>query len=355
MSDAARIDRRAFLGRAATGTAALAAVGLGSPRLVPDLLERGGPGHAKSLGSANLQLDWIEDVEFAGSYIARTKGYYAKEGLHVGLLPGGPSTTVEPIVVSGRALVGLSGPDITSQAINHGAKLTIIGAQMQKAPQAIMSLAKSPIRTPHDMIGKKIGVQAANLDTWNAFLKLAKVPASKVTVVPVQFDPSPLAAGEVDGWYSFITNEPFLLAAKGVKTYTFLLYNYGYRIYSGTYCCRTASLHNPKERAQIIALMRGELMGWHRAFADPTLAAHLTVDVYGKTNGLDVPTQRKELFAYKKLFETPTTRANGLFWMAPAQIEANIHTMRVAGIKSKPSYFTDEILKAIPLSVRKGT
>jgi ABC-type nitrate/sulfonate/bicarbonate transport system substrate-binding protein len=347
------MDRRSFLKQAArggagaallgvTGTSILAACG-SSAKTATSTTVAG----TKTLGSASLQLDWIEDIEFAGSYIAKSNGLYSKAGLDVTLLAGGPNTSVEPIVVSGRALVGLSGPDITSAAINNGAKLTMIGAQMQKAPQAIMSLAKSPINDPQGMVGKKIGVQAGNLISFKAFLRIAKIPESSVQVVPVQFDPSPLAAGTVDGWYSFITNEPFLLAAKGVATKTWLLYDYGYRLYSGTYCVRTSSLTNSSERAQIVALMTGEIQGWEQAFADPALAAQLTVDVYGKSNGLDIPTQTKELAAYKGIFETATTAAHGLFWLDPADVTANVSTLSVVGIKSSPSYFTDEILQEI--------
>lgn len=301
----------------------------------------------KSLGSAGLQLDWIEDIEFAGSYIAKTNGYYTANGLDVTLMAGGPTTSVEPIVVSGKALVGISGPDITSQAINNGAQLTIIGASMQKAPQAIMSLAKSPILNPQGMIGKKIGVQAGNLIAFNAFLTLNKIPASQVTIVPVQFDPSPLAAGTVDGWYSFITNEPFLLAAKGVATHTFLMYDYGYRLYSGTYCVLTSSLQDDTKRAQIKALMTGEILGWEKAFADPSLAADLTVNVYGKTNGLDVPTQTKELAAYEPLYKTSVTTAHGLMWMDATDIAQNVATLGLLGIKSTASYFDNSVLQEI--------
>lgn len=305
----------------------------------------GGSASSKSLGSAGLQLDWIEDIEFAGSYIAKSDGFYSKAGLDVDLLPGGPSTSVEPIVVAGRALMGLSGPDITSAAIDKGAKLTIVGAQMQKAPQAIMSLAKSPIENPEGMIGKKIGVQAGNLTSFKAFLQINHIPESKIDIVPVQFDPTPLAAGTVDGWYAFITNEPFLLAAKGVKTHTWLMYDYGYRLYSGTYCVRTSSLSNTKERAQIVAMMKGEIEGWEKAFADPHYAAQLATNVYGKSNGLQVDTQYKELLAYQKIFNTPVTKKHGLFWMLPSDVAACVKTLKVAGIKSSPSYFTNEILQ----------
>jgi ABC-type nitrate/sulfonate/bicarbonate transport system substrate-binding protein len=354
------MDRRRFLGRALQGGAGAVAFGVTGSSLLaacgsstktastpPPTTAAPAANAPKSLGSASLQLDWIEDIEFAGSYIAKSEGYYTKNGLDVTLLAGGPSTAVEPIVVSGKALVGLSGPDITSEAIANGAKLTIVGAQMQKAPQAIMSLAKSPIENPQGMIGKKIGVQAGNLISFKAFLKMNNIPESKVDIVPVQFDPSPLAAGTVDGWYSFITNEPFLLAAKGVTTHTWLMYNYGYRLYSGTYCVRTSSLSDATERAQIKAIMTGEVLGWQKAFADPALAASLTVNVYGKTNGLDIPTQTKELAAYQGIFETPTTAAHGLLWLDPTQVAQNVSTLALLGIKSSTSYFDNSILQEI--------
>jgi ABC-type nitrate/sulfonate/bicarbonate transport system substrate-binding protein len=339
-----KMDRRAFLGGALKGGAGAAMLGLTGTSF---LATAGSASAAPSLGTAALQLDWIEDIEFAGSYIAKTNGYYSDAGLDVTLLAGGPSTSTEPIVVAGKALIGISGPDITSAAIDHGADLTIIGAQMQKGPDAIMSLAKTPILTPQGMMGKKIGVQAGNLATFHAFLSIQKIPVSKVDIVPVQFDPSPLAAGTVDGWFSFITNEPFLLAAKGVKTHTFLLDDFGYKLYSGTYCVQTSALSDKTKRAQIVALMKGEIQGWEKAFADPALAARLTVDVYGKTQGLDIPTQTKELAAYKGIWETATTAAHGLLWMDPSEVAANVATMQVAGINSKTGYFTNEILQEI--------
>ena len=73
------------------------------------------------------------------------------------------------------------------------------------------------------MKGKKIGVQATNEAVWNAFLKANKIDAGSITKVPVQFDPTPLTTGEVDGWFSFVTNEPNdLKYNKHFDTVTFL-------------------------------------------------------------------------------------------------------------------------------------
>ncbi|MCW2893044.1 MAG: transporter substrate-binding protein, partial [Actinomycetia bacterium] len=125
------------------------------------------------LGALSYRLSWIKNVEFAGSYIADTKGYYKAQGFSsVNLIAGGASATpMEADVATGKALVGVSSPDITGAAILKGAPLKIIGAQYQKSPFAVMSMASKPIATPQDMYGKKIGVQATNESVWNAYIK----------------------------------------------------------------------------------------------------------------------------------------------------------------------------------------
>src|ERR1700704_407999 len=103
-------------------------------------------GAPKDLGELVFQLSWIKNVEFAGEYIADSKGFYKAEGFSkVTLLSGGPTVQQDSVVQGGKALVCISAPDITSAAINQGADLVTIGAQYQKNPFAVMSLKTSPI------------------------------------------------------------------------------------------------------------------------------------------------------------------------------------------------------------------
>ena len=89
------------------------------------------------------------------------------------------------------------------------------------------------------MIGKKIGVQATNEPVWNAFLKANDIDPSKITKVPVQFDPPPLAPGEVDGWFSFVTNEPEPAQDQGRRHGgDILLDDHGYPLVSEDYMVR---------------------------------------------------------------------------------------------------------------------
>src|SRR5882724_9742983 len=132
------------------------------------------PARAGAIGAGSLRLFWLENVEFAGSYIADTSGYYKAAGFSsFKLISGGPTAIpVETDLVAGRALFGISAPDLVASAVvKGGAGIKIVGAQFQKNPYAILSMADKPIKTPRDMIGKKIGVQAISESVWAAFLK----------------------------------------------------------------------------------------------------------------------------------------------------------------------------------------
>jgi hypothetical protein len=54
--------------------------------------------------------------------------------------------------------VAISDPAITGEAAAQGASPCRGGGGYQINPECIMSLASSPIKTPADLIGKKIGV-----------------------------------------------------------------------------------------------------------------------------------------------------------------------------------------------------
>lgn len=289
-------------------------------------------GAAKSFGEVSLRLSWIKNVEFAGSYIADTKGYYKDEGFSgINLIAGGATATPQDAdVATGKAMFGISAPDITGSAILHGAPLKIIGAQYQKNPFCIMSLATKPILTPTDMYGKKIGVQATNESVWQAFVKAAKIDASKITKVPVQFDPTPLTQGTVDGWFSFVTNEPNTLKLKGFATKTMMLADFGYPLVSETYMTTTDLIS--KKPDLIKAFLRAEIRGWKDNIADPALGAKLAAETYGKGLGLTTPEQTLESKSENILISTADTKKNGLFTVTDALIAENIATLKLGGI-----------------------
>ena len=339
-----RMDRRTFLKRLGTAGAGLA---LGAGALLPR--SRAGP---PELGRVAYQLGWVKNFQFAGDYLADHEGYYRRFGLEVDLLSGGPTINVEPILISGKALVAQSMPDFAANAIAKGADLKIIAACYQRNVSAIISLAKSPLVTPRDMMGRKIGIQINNLVIWHAFLRLNHIDPGSLTTVPVQFDFSPLVSGEVDGFFGEVIDDAVELRQQGVDIHCLLLADFGYNMLTAVYEVATASLADPARRAQIVAFMQGDLLGWRDAVRDPDRAARLTVDVYGRGNGLDFGRQRASCVAANAFIESPETRAHGLFWMGPAEVAESLAALAAAGVKADRSMFTNEILEEAHAGLR---
>ncbi len=285
------------------------------------------------IGSGSLRFSWVKNVEFAGAYIADTNGYYKEEGFSsFELIGGGPTATpAETDVLTGKAMVGISAPDTVAAAILKGGPLKIIGAEYQKNPFAILSMADKPIKTAKDMIGKKIGVQATNEAIWAAFLKANKIDPKSVTKVPVQFDPMPLTTGTVDGWMSFITNEPNALRLKGFKVETFLFADQGYPLVSEVYVVADKTIK--ERRAALKAFLRAQIRGWKENYRDPALGARLAVEKYGKDLGLELEEQTLESKDENKLIFTEETLKNGLFTITPELLTQNIETLKFAGLE----------------------
>jgi ABC-type nitrate/sulfonate/bicarbonate transport system substrate-binding protein len=291
------------------------------------------------------QLGWIKNFQFAGDYIADYRGYYRKFGLEVDLLSGGPTVNVEPILMSGKALVAQSMPDFMANANAKGATIKCIAACYQGNVDAIISLAKTPITNPREMIGRRIGIQLNNLVPWHAFLKLNRIDPSRITSVPVQYDLTPLVTGEVDGFFGEIIDDAVQLSTKGIDIHCMAFSEFGYNMLTATYVATAGSLADPATRAQIVAFMKGDLLGWQDSIGDPELSARLTVDVYGKGNGLDFKRQEASCVVANGFIVSADTRKHGLFWMSPASVDQTIASLAAASVKATPDMFTNEILE----------
>ncbi len=322
----------------------LVAAGVGSASSL--VLSRLAPLAAAANTTAALQMGWIANVENAGEFVAAEKGYYAAEGVDLELLPGGPGVSVEPLVVSGNALVGLTQPDNVARAREQGAQLKVGATTFQRNPAAVMSLASSPVPTPQDLVGKKLGIQQSGVPIYDAFFTSIGIDPKSITYVPVQFDPAPLVAGEVDAFVSFQTNQPIQLALQDIETVTFLLADYEFNLYADAFVVTEEALADPEQRANIVKITRATMKGWQDAFADPESAARLVVEKYGKSLNLDLEAQILTLQEQIPLIETEETKAAGLGTMSEAGIQQNIETLGRSGIEATAEELFDTSILA---------
>lgn len=274
--------------------------------------------------AVSLQLSWLHSTQFAGSYIAQDRGFWSDAGLEVSLLQGGPNAPVEPPVVAGTALVGISAADYTAAAVAEGAPFKIIGVAMQNNPFAITSLAANPVRVPADLEGKRIGMALANAPVLRALCTLNDVDFDAIEIVPTQYSPQPLVAGEVDCLLSWETDLPVALTVQGFDAATMLLADHGYAVHSQTYIATEDRIAN--RRADVVALMAGEVAGWNAYREDTDAATDLTLAMFPDA-GLDRETQLLQAARQVPLMFSDLTDANGFGWWTDETVAANIETL----------------------------
>lgn len=286
-----------------------------------------------SFGEISMQLSWIKNIEFGGEYMADSKGYYTQAGFSKVDLVTGPVDSADALVVAGNVTVGVSAPDATGRFIaEQGAPLKIIGATFQKNPFCILSLEQGrPIRTVADLAGKTVGIQAGtNQQIFAGFLKANGVDPASVTQVVVQYEPTPLTEKKIDGFMSFLTNEPFLVKQQGFTPVTLAFADNGLPLASETLCVLQETIDNDRDKLK--AFLTAEVRGWNDAVADPAGAAKLAVETYGKDLGLDLAGQTEQATAQNALVASDETRANGLFTLSDAAVAANLSSLASIGI-----------------------
>lgn len=299
-------------------------------------------GWSQAASKLTLQAAWVNDAEFMGYFIAIDQGYYKAEGLDVAYLSGGPDVIPEASLLSKKADVALSTVETTIKAITEQkAPLVIIGAQYQKNPVGIVSLASKPLKTPADLVGKTIAVPPVNRLTVEAMLKLNGIDKSKVKIVPYAYDPTPLLKGEIDGSLDFTTNVPFTIKSKGQDATSFLLADFKLPLFNDVVIVTQDTLKT--RRKELVAFLRASRKGWVENFKDTNAYPPKYKDTWFKGTGRSVENEVYFNGAQKPLMEHPS----GVFSMSDDAIAKCIAALNEVNVKATKAHFDTSLLKEI--------
>lgn len=297
---------------------------------------------AQTATPLTFQAAWVNDAEFMGYFVAIEQGYYKAEGLDLKYLSGGPDVIPEASVLSGKADIALATVETAIKAITtQKAPLVIIGAQYQKNPIGVVSLASKPVRTPADLVGKTIAVPPVNRIVFEAMLKLNGIDKSKVRIVPYAYDPTPLLKGEIDASLDFTTNVPYTLKTKGAEAVSFLLADHKLPLYNDVVVVTQDTLK--KKRAALVSFLRASRKGWDDNFKDPNAWPSKFKDTWFKGTGRTVENELYFNNAQKPLIEHPA----GVFAMTDEAIDACVAALNAVGVKASRSHFDTSLLKEI--------
>jgi NitT/TauT family transport system substrate-binding protein len=331
------LTRRHMLGRSAALLAGMAAGG--------GVVSVTSPARAAT-SDVTFQLGWIISNGQIGEIVARSLGYFEAEGINLKVAPGGPNVDGVAIVAAGSAQAGnLSSSPSLMLARAGGLPVKCFAVGYQEHPFTYFSLPKKPIRTPQDMIGKKIGTQGTARILLRALLVKNKIKESDVQVVVMGSDMLPLVTGQVDAVTGWLTNVA-ALRALGPDRVDMRLWDTGIQLYANLYYATDETL---QKHADVLAgFTRAAAKGWAYTHQNPEKAVDLLVKAYPNLD------RDAELDAIKPVLGfsfTKTTAAKGWGTMEPSVWEQQIHVydelQQFKGQAPKVTdVMTDSVLKA---------
>lgn len=215
-----------------------------------------------------LALNWFPEAEHGGYYAALVHGEFAKEGLDVTILPGGPKAPVIPQVASGGLFFGVDNADKLLLGRAQEADVVAVFAPIQTSPRCILVHEESGITSFDDLAAAKNFTLAMNPGQPFAQFLNHKYPMDGVQKVPYPGSLSQFLLDKRFGQQAYSFSEPFVAQQGGAKTRNLMLADIGFNSYTSLLVVSRELL---KDHPQIVqGMVRASARGWERYLNDPT-------------------------------------------------------------------------------------
>jgi NitT/TauT family transport system substrate-binding protein len=226
---------------------------------------------ALALDKVNFGTNWLADPEAGGFFQAAADGTYAKYGLDVTILPGGPQSNGALMLLFGKIEFFMGG-DMIGNLLSVESKLPLIAvaADFQKSPQIFMSHPGQGLDKWQDLSNAKpVYVGAGAVNTFYAWLRLS-YGFKDENIRPYNFNSAPFMHNKTSIQQGYVTAEPYEIEKQGgFKPNVFLLSDYGYDTYSTLIVTRREIVEQKPDLVQ--RFVDASAIGWrHYLYGDPS-------------------------------------------------------------------------------------
>jgi NitT/TauT family transport system substrate-binding protein len=219
-------------------------------------------GPVLALDKVTIATNWRAEAEHGGFYQALADGTYAKYGLDVTIVQGGPQTNNRLLLAAGRIEFDMGANMIQAfNAVAEDVPIVVVAALFQKDPFILMS---------HPGVGLD---RFADLPKATAFIGTDALVSvyqwlhqahgfSFSKVKPYTFNSAPFIADKNSIQQGYATSEPFAIAREaGFKPNVFLAADYGYQSYSTTIEARQDFIAAHPDLVQ--RFVNASIIGWY--------------------------------------------------------------------------------------------
>jgi NitT/TauT family transport system substrate-binding protein len=229
-------------------------------------------GEASAADQVRFGLNWLPDPEHGGYYQAVADGTYAKYGLDVTIVPGGPQTNNAILLLSGKLDFYMGGNMVQAfSAVQEGAPIIVVAAEYQKDPQVILSHPGVLLDTWSDLPKATAFISKEALVSFYPWMKSA-YGFKDENVRPYAFNAGPFIADKNSIQQGYLNSEPHEVEKNGgFKPNVFLLADQGFSAYASTIEARKETVEENPDLVQ--RFVDATAIGWyHYLYGDNTKA-----------------------------------------------------------------------------------
>jgi NitT/TauT family transport system substrate-binding protein len=275
--------------------------------------------------------DWKAQAEHGGFYEAQALGLYAKAGLDVKIMEGGPSVNVPQLLAGGAADFGIgSNGFIPLNMVREGVPVRAVMAVFQKDPQVLITHPRGDVKSLADLKGKPIMIADESTVAFWPWLK-AKYGYSDAQIRKYTFNLAPFLVDPKAIQEGYLTSEPYTIEKEGgFKPQVFLLADNGYPGYANMVLVPQKWIDgNPKA---VQAFVNATIEGWQAyVFGNPAPAnAIIKHDNPEMTDGLIAQAIQK-----MRGYNLVQSNSNPLGSMSDARWKTFFDTMSSEGLYPK--------------------
>src|SRR5271169_6608204 len=169
------------------------------------------PGRAETLDKVSFGTNWVAEAEHGGFFQAVADGTYAKYGLDVTIVPGGPNDNNRMLLIAGKLDFFMAANTLMSfDAVANNVPVLTVAAIFQKDPQVLLTHPETKITKLEDLKPLTLFVSKEGISSYFQWLK-SEYGFNEDKVRPYTFNPQPFLANKQSAMQGYVTSEPYAI------------------------------------------------------------------------------------------------------------------------------------------------
>lgn len=315
-----------------------------------------GPAWGQELDRVRFGTNWVAQAEHGGFYQSVADGTYARHGLDVTIVQGGPQVNHRMLLAVGKLDFHITANSLqVFDAAQQGVATVAVAAMFQKDPQVLIAHPGQGIDRFEDLRKLTLFISPVGVISYFQWLK-AQYGFKDSQVKPYTFNPQPFLADRRSAMQGYVTAEPFAIEKQGgFKPKLFLLADHGFTSYSTLIETRRDLVDRRPDLVQ--RFVDASIIGWYRYLYGDSRAANALIRKHN-------PEATDELNAYSTakmkefgIVDSGDAGTLGIGAMTDARMRVFFEAMVKAGV-TKPTvdirkaYTTRFVNKKVGLELR---